>query len=139
MIKKIPWRTGYIVLNYSTDRLSISALNNMIELKPRTIVINETSGYSEGCVRKRYVYIYFSEELKPYSCRDEVLFKENNVDFYETIYTKIDYDEYYTIILPSHFLYEYVVLTSDELAVTMSTKKSVFYEKVNSKLVVYVV
>lgn len=139
MIKKIPWKSGYIVIDYTIDKLNISALNNSFELKPRTIVVSKFDKYVEAVNRRRYIYIYFIEELKPFINSNEVVFRENDIDFYEINYTKLDYDEYYTIILPGHFIYEYIVLTSDELAVMLSIKRRVFYERVDSKLVLYIV
>lgn len=139
MNRKTPWRDGYIVLNYTSDVLLINAMNNSVEARPRTIVISRFKNYIEAISNRKYIYIYFPEELKPFTNEGGVSLQEIRLEFYDIKYTRIDYDEYYTVILPGFFLYDYIVLTSDEIAVAMSIKRRVFYERIDSRLVLYIV
>lgn len=139
LIKKVPWKNGFINIDFNVDRLKIIALNNMFEARPRTILVNKFSEYRESNVRKKYIYVYFNEELKPFNNGEDVVNPDRGFEFYEIKYTKTDYDEYYTIIPPSSFLYDYIVLTSSELGIVMSVKRRVFYEKIDNTLIIYTV
>jgi hypothetical protein len=54
-------------------------------------------------------------------------------------YTRSLIDEYYTIITPGSHLYDYVVITSDELGIVLSGRREVYFDKTNSTLTIYLV
>jgi len=137
--RRLPWRNGHIVFEYTNDYFRVESTSVFFEIRPRMVVVKGYSSYREGeWLKKKYVYIYFSGELKPFPERLEQA-SHTIRDLYEILYTKTFYDEYYTVILPGSFLIDYIIFASNVLLLAMSSKRKVFYEKLNSQLVVYLV
>jgi len=135
---RLAWKNGYLILEHTSDYLRVRSVSVVFEIRPRTVVVRGCRGYREGVVDKKYIYVYFVDELKPFA--ENVEHAQSTIrDHYEIIYTKTFYDEYYTIILPGTFLIDYIIFTSDVLLLAMSSKRKSFYEKLDSELTIYVV
>ncbi len=139
MRRKIPWKNGYLIVDYTSEYLKIISPETSFEVRPRTVIVNGYKHYREASNKKKYIYVYFREELKPYIGDGEVKLIQRLMDFYEVRYVKTYYDEYYTIILPGMFFFEYIVFNSEELLVVLSSKKKSFYEEIDHMLTIYVV
>jgi len=137
--RRLPWRDGCIVFEYTNDYFRVESASIFFEVRPRMVVVKGYSGYREGeWLTKKYVYVYFNGELKPFPERSEQA-PHTIRNLYEVLYTKTFYDEYYTVILPGSFFIDYIVFTSDVLLLAMSSKRKVFYEELGRELVVYLV
>ena len=138
MKHKIPWKNGHLVLDYTSDYLKVVAANISFEIRPRSVIVYGYKSYREAENKKKYIYIYFIEELKPFTGVEKQVLK-TIMDYYEIRYVKTYYDEYYTIILPGTFLADYITFTSEELLLVFSSKRKTFYEELENMLTIYVV
>jgi len=138
MKRQLPWRNGYIILDYTPDYLRVMGRNLYFDVKPRTVVVKGYKDYVERSNNKKYIYIYFREGLDCFTDKTSTS-TAWNIEFYEVRYVKTHYDEYYTIILPGHFFIDYIIFNSVELLIVLSSKKKVFYESVEDVLTIYIV
>lgn len=139
MRRKIPWKTGYLVIEYTSERIKIESPTTCFEIRPRYTFVKNYNEYREVVNKKKYIYVYFKEELKPYinsPSSGEIRYLMN---FYEIRHVKTFYDEYYTILLPGIFFFDYIVFNSEELLLVLSSKKKTFYEEINNMITIYVV
>jgi len=127
------------LINGDPDKLIIKAKNVSIELRPRTIVVENAVDYREGVDKKRYIYIYFREMFEPFENKVvEQDYSREHVN-YEVRHVKTYFGEYLTMITPPQFFIDYLILSSDELAVVLSGKREVYYEKIGDVLTIYIV
>lgn len=83
----------------------------------------------ESYGKKRYIYVKFSEKLLPLTGKGEYVLKRKIIENFEVRITDLDFTKYLTIIMPGTFLYNYALLSDDELIIETSTKKEVYFEK----------
>lgn len=115
----------------------------LIELRPRTIVVkNNIKSFEERDVgktrKKKVIYIDFRESLKLFMGQGEQV-KEILVDGYEIRRQDLGFDEYLTIITPGTHLYDYIILSSSTLAIVLSGKRQVYFDKEDTVLTIYIV
>ncbi len=137
---KIPWMNGILYVDARDEVLVLQAVNLVLELRPRALIINKYRGYRVGeDQRNRYLYIYLAEKIRSFPGKTSVEKGEYMISNHVLKRTITKYDEYYTIITPGYFLYKYIILTSDEIGVAMSRKREIYFEPENSSLIVYLV
>lgn len=141
--KKIGLRNGYITLTIKSDVLILESRNILIELRPRTVVVRDNiKSFEERDVgkskKKKIVYIDFSETLKLFVGQGEQV-RETLVDGYEIRRQDLGFDEYLTIITPGTHLYDYIILSSSTLAIVLSGKRQVYFDKEDNMLTIYIV
>jgi len=138
----ITWSDGCLSLKISYDLFKIKGYNFELELRPRTIILKNYSRYRVGTdQRRKYVYVYFDEKIKPLDKCDQFLEIKGvrYIDSYEFRYTRTFYDEYYTIVVPGIFYIEYIILSSTKLGIVLSKKREVYFEETSEYLIIYIV
>ncbi len=137
------WRDGSVEIIIKGEILLLKFLNNSVEFRPRSISIeNSREHYLRSDSKKKYIYVYFPEELKPLPFQPSLKLKDIDsftVENYEFRYTRASIDEYYTIVTPGTHLYDYVILTSDELGIVLSGKREVYFDETSDVLTIYLV
>ncbi|ABN69620.1 hypothetical protein Smar_0512 [Staphylothermus marinus F1] len=139
---RIKWGNGSLYTELHEDTLIIYSSNFSLELRPRTIIIDNYRGYRIGEDNKRkYIYVYLKEKINPYATPPQITPAKKPVLIgdYQIVYTTTKYDIYYTIITPGYTLYEYVIITSDEVGIALSRKRETYFEETDNKLIVYLV
>ena len=140
---RIKYRDGSIEFRLSDDILVVKALNNEIELRPRSILVEEIEKYEVGGNNKnKYIYVYFPEELaplpyQPYAGKKQV--ETITVGRYEVRYTDSQLGEYYTIITPGTHLYDYVIIIDKMLSARASGKREVYIDMEDKPVAIYFV
>ena len=129
-------------LTVSGDTLVVEAENARITLEPRSIAVEAGYRYKREIEDKsrKNLYIGFSEPLKPIEAPRVDILGRGFIGNFEVIYTDLDFEKYLTIITPASAVYDYVVLTNEELMVQMPPRRKLYYEEEPyDKIVVYIV
>lgn len=140
---RIKCRDGSLELRVIDDILVVKALNNEIELRPRSILVEEIEKYEVGGDNKnKYIYVYFPEELaplpyQPYAGRKS--FETITVGRYEVRYTNSQLGEYYTIVTPGTHLYDYVIIAYKMLSARAPGKREVYIDTEDKPVAIYFV
>lgn len=123
--------TKALELQLHGDVLRIKAENANIELEPRSATIEAPYSYKKEVpdVNRKTLYIGFREPLKPLEAPRIDILGRSYIGNFEVIYTNLDFEKYLTIITPSHYLYDYVVLTGHEIMFHMIARRQVYYEE----------
>jgi hypothetical protein len=131
---------GVLYVDIRDEVLVLQAVNNVLELRPRTLIVKKYRGYRIGeDPKNKYLYIYLAEKIRSFPGKISSEKEEYMIGNYVLKRTITKYDEYYTIITPGYFLYEYIILTSEEIGIAMSRKREVYFEPENGSLIVYLV
>ncbi|WP_148677116.1 hypothetical protein [Staphylothermus hellenicus] len=139
---RMKWGNGSLSVELNEDILTIYSPNFLLELRPRTIIVDNCRGYRVGEDNKRkYIYIYLKEKINPYTSPPQITPTKKPILLgnYQLVYTTTKYDLYYTIITPGYTLYEYVIITNDEVGIALSRKRETYFEETDNKLVIYLV
>lgn len=139
---KLKWSNGTVLSELREDTLVMRSINFYLELRPRAIIVRNYRGYRLGeDAKRRYIYVYLREKISPYTGPPEInpINKPVLIGNYQLKYTITKYDEYYTIVTPGYTLYEYVIITSDEIGIALSRKREVYFEEGSNELVIYLV
>ncbi|RLG81420.1 MAG: hypothetical protein DRO13_01235 [Thermoprotei archaeon] len=139
MERKLRWDKGYLLAEYTSDKIVVRGSNACIEIRPRTIVVRGFLTYYEAGNKKKYIYVYFRGGLRAFTSNKPTSRHTKIVDIFEFRYTRTFYDEYYTIIMPGAFFVEYVILTKSVMTIALSGKRRTYYEELRDSLVIYIV
>ncbi len=137
----VRWGRGGLELEPSSQALIIRAKNYEIMLEPRSILINgQYSGKREiEHMNRKTIFIDFAEKVKPINPPRIDISGRNYVGNFEVIYTDLEFEHYLTILTPAEYLYDYVVLTTEEFMIYMQAKRQVFYEEEPfEKIILYI-
>jgi hypothetical protein len=132
-------------LEYYTygERLQLRGLNNIIELRPRSLFIGKAKSREDGLAgKRRYIYIYPPEPLKPLPMQPMIGGRglgRTSIRGFEVRYAETPIGFFHTIILPGWSLLDYLIVADDQFAVAVSGKKEVYYDVEDDSLTVYVV
>ena len=123
------------------EALTIAAYNITLTFNPRGIDVVANIGdvkvYDIG--KRKYVYIFLNERIKPLPTGKSDIVDKEFIGSFEVVVTRINGNNYLTIITPGSWLYNYVILTDDTLLIEMSSKKDVYFEKLEDEIVVHIV
>lgn len=137
----VRWGRGGLELEPSSQVLVIRSKNYEIVLEPRSILISgRYSGKREiEHMNRKTIFIDFAEKVEPLNPPRIDVSGRNYVGNFEVIYTDLGFEQYLTIITPAEHLYDYAVLTTEELMVYMQAKRQVFYEEEPfEKIILYI-
>ncbi len=137
----VRWGKGGLELEQSNHALIIRAKNYEIVLEPRSIIVNgKYSGKREvEHMNRKTIFIDFAEKVEPFNPSRIDISGRNYVGNFEIIYTDLEFEHYLTIITPAEHLYDYAVLTTEELMIHMQAKRQVFYEEEPfEKIILYI-
>ena len=137
----VRWGRGGLELEPSSHVLVIRAKNYEIMLEPRSILISgKYSGKREiEHMNRKTIFIDFAEKVEPVNPPRIDISGRNYVGNFEIIYTDLGFEHYLTIITPAEHLYDYAVLTTEELMIYMQAKRQVFYEEEPfEKIILYI-
>lgn len=139
MITKVPWKNGYLVVEERVDHLTIKARNVGVDVKPRIVSVEGVCGHRtfEDRVEK-VVYLCFKENVQPFLDTELSLVPMVSSKLFVLKHVKMFYGEYYSVKLPEYFHMNYIVLTNDEVAVSVPTKRQVYVKKDGDKYVAYI-
>lgn len=139
----LPWKEGVLKLCIRDDILVLEAENNKIEFRPRTIIVEKAAQVKEGVVgKKKYLYIVLLRELKPFNEKPYsriITGKPLIIERYEIRYTRTGIGEYYTFVTPGTHLYDYIIVSEDEIGIAMSGKREVYVEEERLSCYIYLV
>lgn len=139
----LPWKNGVLKLYIRDDILVLEAENNRIEFRPRTIIVEKAARVKEGVVgKKKYLYIILLRELKPFSEKPHsrrIIGKPLIIERYEIRYTRTGIGEYYTFITPGTHLYDYIIISEDEIGIAISGKREVYVVEERLSCYIYLV
>lgn len=140
---KVKWGNGFLELICKNEVFIINAKNYTIELRPRTLIIHgRISGYEQAEVvkyrKRRYMYIRLSEEIIPIPGPGRII-KEILYGNFEIRRQDFDFEKYMTIITPGAYLYEYIIITSDTIAVAYSLHRDAYVDVEEGLTTIYFV
>jgi len=140
MINRVKWGNGVVLIRCSEDSLILTFKNVKITLYPREVQVNRgVLRFFESTVgKKRYVYVYFREKLKPIITNDITNARNTRVQCnFEVHCVDLEFSKYLTIVTPGATLYNYVVFTEDIMTIVSSGKRKVYFETIDGGLNVY--
>jgi len=138
----VPWHNGSLEVLVKESVLVLRGSNFFIEIRPRSVIISNVKDLRIGeDTKKKYIYIYLIEPIKPLTSVHSKIVpgKPFNIGDYQLRYTITNYDHYYTIITPGYTLYDYIVVSSDEIGIVTSRKREVYYEVSDHMITLYFV
>ncbi|MEB3844681.1 MAG: hypothetical protein LRS48_03245, partial [Desulfurococcales archaeon] len=128
-------------LRVSNQALTIRAKNYEIVLEPRSVLLVGRYGAKREIehMNRKTVFIELVDKVMPLETPRIDIVGRNYIGNFEVVYTDLGFEKYLTIITPAEHLYDYAVLTSDELMLYMQAKRKLFYEEEPfDKLVLYI-
>ena len=137
----MPWLNGSLEVLVKESVLVLRGSNFFIEIRPRSIILSNVKDLRIGeDTKKKYIYVYLLEQIKPLSSQSRILpGKLINMGDFQLRYTVTNYDHYYTIITPGYTLYDYIIVSSDEIGIVTSRKREVYYEISDHMITLYFV
>ncbi len=138
----IKWWSGSLVFRVSSEQLVVGSRNTSVDLRQRTVIVKAPIEsyevfYDENS-RKKYVYIYFRGNIRPFERRCRVVDREA-IGVFEIRVVDKEFESYLTIVTPGFYLYDYVILTRDSIAIVLSGNRQVYFDKGVDHLTVYIV
>lgn len=136
----IPFKEGCLEVRRKGDSLEVRGGNFTIELRPRVISVDGSTGISiEGIYGSRRKVIYIRHEgIKTLDhCNEKI--EEVDLGDYIVKSTYLFTGSYITIITPGYLLVDYVVITDDSAAVVVQGKRSTYFEESGRRVTIYVV
>jgi hypothetical protein len=129
-------------LRMKGDTLTVRASNASITFEPRSAVVEARYTYKREVqdVNRKTLFIGLAEPLKPIPAPRVDIVGRTYIGNFEVVYTDLDFEKYLTIITPSNYLYDYIVLTSREIMFHMIARRQVYFEEEPyEKLIIYFV
>ncbi len=138
----VRWLHGALELTVSGDTLEVRAANGRIVFEPRSVTVEARYAYKKEIEdrNRKNLYVGFQEPLQPLNPPRVDIVGRNYVGNFEVIYTNLDFEAYLTVITPASHLYDYAVITTQEVMIQMPAKRKLYYEEEPyERLVVYFV
>ncbi len=142
MRETVTWFNGSLEVLVKESVLVLRGSNFFIEIRPRSIIVSNVKDLRIGeDTKKKYIYVYLVEPIKPLTSAFSKIVpgKLINIGDYQLRYTVTNYDHYYTIITPGYTLYDYIIISSDEIGIVTSRKREVYYEVSDHIITLYFV
>lgn len=145
MVKRlyIEWvpKKGSLMATFKPYELVIAFKNIIFMLLPREVRIssNVEKFEEEKHGKKHYIYVKLSENVNPISAKGEYVQKPRIIEGFELRYTNIDFSRYLTVITPGIFLYNYMIISDNEVFIETSVNKEVYFEELKGALTIYFV
>ena len=141
---EVKWGNSCIELEHSIDILRLNSVNYRVELRPRTIIVKGSIDSSEVVEtgkhrKKKYLYINFKEKIKGFVGRRYSQETEFILRNFEVKILDLEFERYITIITPGPFLYNYVIISQDQLVIELSGKREVYIDRELKMITVYIV
>jgi len=137
----VKWGKGGLELRIDGPSLMIRARNYEIMLEPRSVLVNGRYGAKREVehMNRKTFFIELVDGITPLDAPRVDIVGRNYVGNFEIIYTDLDFERYLTIITPAEHLYDYAVLTTQELMLHMQAKRKLFYEEEPfEKIIIYI-
>ncbi|WFO75109.1 hypothetical protein J4526_08555 [Desulfurococcaceae archaeon MEX13E-LK6-19] len=141
--RRIAFQKGFIDIVVKSGILTLQSSNLVMELRPRAIILQDKiRDYEETEIgktkRKKVIYLHLEEAIEPFKGRGEVV-KEVLIENYEIRRQDLGFEEYITIVTPGTHLYEYIIISSDTITVSLSAKRQAYVDKEDHTTTIYFV
>ncbi len=135
------WGGGAVEIRVHGSVFVFRAANAEIVFEPRSVVVEaKYAGRRQVLDEKRTrVYIDLAEEVKPLEPVRIDLIGSRTLGLFEVRLTDLEFRRYMTVVTPADFLYDYFIVSDDQVMIEMSGRRKVFFEEEPfEKIIVYI-